>query len=134
MQAVHGASELRSKCAVMFVRVVGVLAVEDDGGVVFFFSSRRRHTRFKCDWSSDVCSSDLSPSCTPSTAIAEEIPGRAAPIVAVEGVQDGECPVRCTLDDGTLPPSAATRKQLVQVAVCIPDGTGSRALEALKVL
>src|SRR5260370_29414690 len=30
-------------------------------GCVFFFSSRRRHTRFKCDWSSDVCSSDLTP-------------------------------------------------------------------------
>src|SRR6266478_8650114 len=27
----------------------------------FFFSSRRRHTRFDCDWSSDVCSSDLRP-------------------------------------------------------------------------
>src|SRR2546427_1265963 len=27
----------------------------------FFFSSRRRHTRFDCDWSSDVCSSDLAP-------------------------------------------------------------------------
>src|SRR2546430_8977958 len=27
--------------------------------LVFFFSSRRRHTRFDCDWSSDVCSSDL---------------------------------------------------------------------------
>src|SRR5260370_40471824 len=27
--------------------------------LLFFFSSRRRHTRFKCDWSSDVCSSDL---------------------------------------------------------------------------
>src|SRR2546430_15589628 len=27
--------------------------------VGFFFSSRRRHTRFDCDWSSDVCSSDL---------------------------------------------------------------------------
>src|SRR5690606_40802292 len=27
--------------------------------VVFFFSSRRRHTRFSRDWSSDVCSSDL---------------------------------------------------------------------------
>src|SRR2546430_5820236 len=27
--------------------------------VYFFFSSRRRHTRFDCDWSSDVCSSDL---------------------------------------------------------------------------
>src|SRR5689334_3096412 len=24
----------------------------------FFFSSRRRHTRWNCDWSSDVCSSD----------------------------------------------------------------------------
>src|SRR6266571_7706478 len=27
----------------------------------FFFSSRRRHTRLTCDWSSDVCSSDLTP-------------------------------------------------------------------------
>src|SRR6267142_4308561 len=25
----------------------------------FFFSSIRRHTRLTCDWSSDVCSSDL---------------------------------------------------------------------------
>src|SRR5437016_11228106 len=31
----------------------------------FFFSSRRRHTRLVSDWSSDVCSSDLtSTSCT----------------------------------------------------------------------
>src|SRR2546430_3843428 len=28
-------------------------------GCYFFFSSRRRHTIFDCDWSSDVCSSDL---------------------------------------------------------------------------
>src|SRR3989442_9738240 len=28
-------------------------------GVSFFFSSRRRHTRCGRDWSSDVCSSDL---------------------------------------------------------------------------
>src|SRR5438034_8734560 len=27
--------------------------------VRIFFSSRRRHTRSLCDWSSDVCSSDL---------------------------------------------------------------------------
>src|SRR5437867_10414205 len=27
--------------------------------LVFFFSSRRRHTRYIGDWSSDVCSSDL---------------------------------------------------------------------------
>src|SRR5450631_4609794 len=26
---------------------------------IFFFSSRRRHTSLTCDWSSDVCSSDL---------------------------------------------------------------------------
>src|SRR5699024_12003221 len=30
--------------------------------VFFFFSSRRRHTRSKRDWSSDVCSSDLTSS------------------------------------------------------------------------
>src|SRR5256885_14524734 len=37
----------------------------------FFFSSRRRHTRLQGDWSSDVCSSDLSlrSSCTISPAI-----------------------------------------------------------------
>src|SRR4051812_49485703 len=29
--------------------------------IIFFFSSRRRHTRLTCDWSSDVCSSDLGP-------------------------------------------------------------------------
>src|SRR5690625_5820088 len=28
--------------------------------ILFFFSSRRRHTRWPRDWSSDVCSSDLS--------------------------------------------------------------------------
>src|SRR5260370_53710 len=35
--------------------------ISDVAGICvdFFFSSRRRHTIFKCDWSSDVCSSDL---------------------------------------------------------------------------
>src|SRR5436305_3638950 len=33
-------------------------------GGIFFFSSRRRHTRCGRDWSSDVCSSDLT--CSPS--------------------------------------------------------------------
>src|SRR5256886_8544345 len=33
-------------------------AFRDLPTLVFFFSSRRRHTRFDCDWSSDVCSSD----------------------------------------------------------------------------
>src|SRR5207237_4898076 len=37
---------------------------------LFFFSSRRRHTRFKCDWSSDVCSSDLPGSCLAPPTVA----------------------------------------------------------------
>src|SRR6516165_565202 len=32
----------------------------------FVFSSRRRHTSVDCDWSSDVCSSDLLPPRSPS--------------------------------------------------------------------
>src|SRR2546430_6157975 len=36
----------------------------------FFFSSRRRHTRFDCDWSSDVCSSDLARSDNPEERFA----------------------------------------------------------------
>src|SRR2546427_7678613 len=40
-------------CLIMF-DYVGDLFI-----IFFFFSSRRRHTRFDCDWSSDVCSSDL---------------------------------------------------------------------------
>src|SRR5256886_4316145 len=37
--------------------------------VFFFFSSRRRHTRFDCDWSSDVCSSDLGVTTGSSTPV-----------------------------------------------------------------
>src|SRR2546430_11058903 len=39
----------------------------------FFFSSRRRHTRFDCDWSSDVCSSDL-----PGISLKSEVIGWAS--------------------------------------------------------
>src|SRR5260370_617908 len=37
---------------------IDILPRTRGNNVYFFFSSRRRHTRFKCDWSSDVCSSD----------------------------------------------------------------------------
>src|SRR5260370_39223954 len=40
----------------------------------FFFSSRRRHTRFKCDWSSDVCSSDLFPCFVIKRHSAKQVP------------------------------------------------------------
>src|SRR6266480_5154863 len=39
--------------------VVFVFYISSLFSFFFFFSSRRRHTRLTCDWSSDVCSSDL---------------------------------------------------------------------------
>src|SRR5256886_7769123 len=51
----------------------------------FFFSSRRRHTRFDCDWSSDVCSSDL------RVRLAEHAPLRRAALrrrAGRRGLQD----------------------------------------------
>src|SRR5256886_10945429 len=47
-------------------------SVCDDTWWLFFFSSRRRHTRFDCDWSSDVCSSDLGPQCLSRLAAISE--------------------------------------------------------------
>src|SRR6266480_3760568 len=48
-------------CGVMGFVVIGY--VWEKRGIslrtFFFLSSRRRHTRLTCDWSSDVCSSDL---------------------------------------------------------------------------
>src|SRR2546430_7234802 len=48
----------------------------------FFFSSRRRHTRFDCDWSSDVCSSDLGggPLFRGSLSSAGAVPGDGAAV------------------------------------------------------
>src|SRR2546430_4220000 len=44
----------------------------------FFFSSRRRHTRFDCDWSSDVCSSDLAVAACWKPSSLVGVPGKAA--------------------------------------------------------
>src|SRR5205085_8291532 len=48
----------------------------------FFFSSRRRHTRFDCDWSSDVCSSDLISNVVSSPAVRRVFPTNALPNAA----------------------------------------------------
>src|SRR5438132_5506008 len=45
-------------CASLYSRGASLVSMF----VFFFFSSRRRHTRSLRDWSSDVCSTDLSPS------------------------------------------------------------------------
>src|SRR2546427_2206555 len=55
----------------------------------FFFSSRRRHTRFDCDWSSDVCSSDL---CDVVTYLVED-PDPSGPFGAKEVGQGPLLPV-----------------------------------------
>src|SRR5436309_7562617 len=55
------------------------------GGLVFF-SSRRRHTSFSRDWSSDVCSSDLTDA-QGSFAVEARVP---------ENVPFGEQPVSAT--------------------------------------
>src|SRR5262249_57283067 len=61
----------------------------------FFFSSRRRHTRLVSDWSSDVCSSDLSLRAqsaldrAPEVVRPNERPGRVAdPPAQPEGVRE----------------------------------------------
>src|SRR2546430_11332356 len=52
---------LLGRYVILRATVVWVQALEASGSMnlYLFFSSRRRHTRFDCDWSSDVCSSDL---------------------------------------------------------------------------
>src|SRR5260221_5288190 len=48
----------------------------------FFFSSRRRHTRSLCDWSSDVCSSDLfSALATEADLVLIDYPAEGGPLL-----------------------------------------------------
>src|SRR5438477_10248961 len=87
--------------------------------VFFFFSSRRRHTRLTCDWSSDVCSSDLSyrlprePS-TPRITI-----WRKLKRLGVAQISDGLI---------ALPADARTREQLEWIAEEITDFGGTATL------
>src|SRR5690606_40159348 len=53
----RGRTRERRHGGALLVPQMGSMA---DGAGCFFFSSRRRHTSFSRDWSSDVCSSDLS--------------------------------------------------------------------------
>src|SRR5690606_40036204 len=65
---------------------------------LFFFSSRRRHTRFSRDWSSDVCSSDLS----------EALLDEAAEIVETDGSGD-------SMDDALFVVEHSQRRKLASL-------------------
>src|SRR5689334_24302894 len=58
----------------------------------FFFSSRRRHTRWNCDWSSDVCSSDLHED-EASVLALEQVADRGPRTVERRGEVGGDDPV-----------------------------------------
>src|SRR5437868_10488045 len=65
----------------------------------FFFSSRRRHTRSKRDWSSDVCSSDLSIGSTDAARRAGYSAARTAivpnnPAATIPDFQVGNSPAK----------------------------------------
>src|SRR5256886_9601044 len=79
----------------------------------FFFSSRRRHTRFDCDWSSDVCSSDLT--ALGSSVAHPAIKARQQKMTVL--MTTGPCPNQpaaprapATLAPGPLSPAAATTR------------------------
>src|SRR5438309_6717571 len=67
--------------------------------VVFFFSSRRRHTRWNCDWSSDVCSSDLIPWACTATVADAPLHAQGIAITAGGGIPQNNISVASFTDD-----------------------------------
>src|SRR5438477_8573253 len=61
----------------------------------FFFSNRRRHTRLTCDWSSDVCSSDLADGRAAAGAVDDrvDVVGDTINLPYSLGVNDGDAVV-----------------------------------------
>src|SRR5699024_11879725 len=78
----------------------------------FFFSSRRRHTRSKRDWSSDVCSSDLTPTARSGVTLRPEVPSASTAVAAtIVGTPPKSAPHTGTASTATTaPPSRSTAK------------------------
>src|SRR5476649_3011266 len=72
----------------------------------FFFSSRRRHTRSLCDWSSDVCSSDLPPAISHAFDMSG-LPWNPSAWAAGAPMQGSACPYQPVLQSIGGQPSAA---------------------------
>src|SRR5256886_3589921 len=92
---------------------------------IFFFSSRRRHTRFDCDWSSDVCSSDL-----PIQLFGHdpEVMREAAAIAAEHGADmidiNMGCPVRKVVKTGAGASLLDEPDRAVALARAAHEGSG----------
>src|SRR2546430_3429090 len=76
----------------------------------FFFSSRRRHTRFDCDWSSDVCSSDLYRECGPAHRSMRGAPW-VRKIVGLQHGADANRKRRAVGSGGRWPAPGSTRSE-----------------------
>src|SRR5438874_4133505 len=103
----------------------------------FFFSSRRRHTRSLRDWSSDVCSSDLTPCPAPDRMTCRVHPVRRATVAGTR-LEHRACVVhtkhdRPTLTDGGFPMDEKVRDCMTPdpVALQATDSVESAA-EAMR--
>src|SRR6266568_6895841 len=101
----------------------------------FFFSSRRRHTRWNCDWSSDVCSSDLEvghlgqdargrPGEQPGQGgnrLGSQVRGRAAEAAVADQERDGQAEQRLDGEEYGLPAGGdgAPEFELAELAACL---------------
>src|SRR5438034_11468968 len=87
----------------------------------FFFSSRRRHTRSLCDWSSDVCSSDLH---LLQGRASVDLPGRVAD--QVRGGEDPRAGAEPRMKRAT--PGRAHGARGTVFVVSAPSGAGKTTL------
>src|SRR5690242_20282202 len=74
---------------------------------VFFFSSRRRHTRLTCDWSSDVCSSDLVSRARLDSV--ELVPFRAAIASGLDAIMTAHISLPAIIGDSSTPATLSSR-------------------------
>src|SRR5256885_12653938 len=81
----------------------------------FFFSSRRRHTRLQGDWSSDVCSSDLTPDLPTPTPF-----GEGSGLLIIPGVGELEAMVAppTVVEEAASRPEARPRAREIGRASC----------------
>src|SRR4051812_25979362 len=91
--------------------------------VTFFFSSRRRHTRLTCDWSSDVCSSDLSAAANTGVSAHDGAPATASPTTTAGPIAYHPSPSASATVKGGRPPRSAAPSARTTCAPATTIGT-----------